>query len=559
MEQKDEKTMQAPTQEGNTAKQSSAKRYLLFALLIVAGVLLTSILYFTIKPLIETWVRGSVAQSMMAVGLIATAALAIYLAVKKKLTLGWAIALACIAAYILRVGYILYTAGNARQYDTFSPNFDGHEAYAWTIFSTGKLPDSNVYQFYHPPLNALLQAGFMHVVDGLTSGLSELFSLGDYFPSAFAYSKPEYLDERRYFLYSSCQILSLVYSMLAVVGCIKLVLLFPFSNQVKGWLCLLVAIFPRGIQLAGQLNNDVLSFALGIWALYFALKWQKQGKGWLPIILCALCVGLGLMTKLSTATICLPIAGVFIYEFICTVFKKEGSMPLSKMIAQYAVFLAIGVPVGLWFQVYAKVRFDQNFGFVFSNLNHALYTGDYSLFERFVFPFSLKELFGSLYCRPFDYHHYLFGYALRSAIFGEFGYYNGEGFATAALLFGAVASAVLLVGVVWSAIVCIKDAKGKGTLIKKIGVSYADFLFAFLLVQSQVIGEVYFYLQMPYGCTMDFRYILPMIAGVALTIGLVERVLAAEGGTFSKALRTLLYATCGTFLAASTLFYCVCI
>jgi hypothetical protein len=107
--------------------------------------------------------------------------------------------------------------------------------------------------------------------------------------------------------------------------------------------------------------------------------------------------------------------------------------------------------------------------------------------------------------------------------------------------------------------VCIKDAKGKGTLIKKIGVSYADFLFVFLLVQSQVIGEVYFYLQMPYGCTMDFRYILPMIAGVALTIGLVERVLAAEGGTFSKALRTLLYATCGTFLAASTLFYCVCI
>jgi hypothetical protein len=51
--------------------------------------------------------------------------------------------------YALRLGYMLAAPATDRQHDVFTKNFDGHEAYAWTIFETGALPTTNRYQMYH--------------------------------------------------------------------------------------------------------------------------------------------------------------------------------------------------------------------------------------------------------------------------------------------------------------------------------------------------------------------------------------------------------------------------
>ncbi len=523
-----------------------------------SALLLTAILFIFLKPMMTEIRKGVYAQTFIAVSLCACIAVIAYLGMTKRLTVGKVTVLLLIVGYVLRVGYMLYTPVATRQQDTFTKNFDGHEAYAWTIFSTGKLPENNVYQFYHPPLNAMVQAAFMRLSQSWTNAFVPTESLAAFF-AQYSYAKPDYVSEERYFLYATCQILAAAYSFYVAVTLVKTVKLFGFSEKWQLALSAFVILYPRQIQFSGQVNNDGLSYLLATLALYYALKWQKQGKSWLHLVLCALSVGLGMMTKLSSATICLPIAGIFIYEFIRTLQKKEGAMSLGACIGKYVTFLAVCAPIGLWFQVYANIRFDQEFGFVFSNLNRKLYTGDHSFFERFFVAFDLKEYFGSIYCRPFEYHYNLFNYALRSSIFGEFSYWQGEGFAVTAVYTAYLAAIFLAISLVWAIVVCVKSRKAEEGVWKKSSLSFPDLLFVFLLVQSQALSEIYFYIKMPYGCTMDFRYIMPMILGIALTLGYTRKVLAVEGGKFSMVMNRLTLLATSAFLLSSTLFYCVCI
>jgi hypothetical protein len=261
------------------------------------------------------------------------------------------------------------------------------------------------------------------------------------------------------------------------------------------------------------------------------------------------------MAKLSSATVCLPIAGIFIYEFIRTLRKKERALPFWQMVLQYGAFLLVCAPIGLWFQVYAKARFDQGFGYVWNNLSSGLYTGDRSFFERFFFTFDTNELFGSLYCKSFD-NYNIFHFCLRSSIFGEQTHRQGEVFAVTSVLFAYVVCILLFIAIVWCIVRYFTSKKQTDGLYAKAPVSFKDLLFVFLLVQSQVVSQIYFNISMPYGCTMDFRYIMPLILGIALTMGCTQKCLVAENGKTSVVLHRLLTIATVAFLLSSALFYC---
>jgi hypothetical protein len=53
----------------------------------------------------------------------------------------------------------------------------------------------------------------------MVQGISSAFGLS---AEWYAYGKPEYLDEQRYFLFSSCQILSVTYSFITAVAMMKM-------------------------------------------------------------------------------------------------------------------------------------------------------------------------------------------------------------------------------------------------------------------------------------------------------------------------------------------------
>jgi hypothetical protein len=82
-------------------------------------------------------------------------------------------------------------------------------------------------------------------------------------------------------------------------------------------------------------------------------------------------------------------------------------------------------------------------------------------------------------------------------------------------------------------------------------------LFTALLVASQVLSEIYFYVKMPYGCTMDFRYIMPLIFGLAVSVGIIGKILTAYGSKRALNFCTIFYIIVGAFLVSSTLFYTV--
>lgn len=512
----------------------------------------TLILFLCLKPLIAEQEIGAIAQAVTLVGIGVCIAFGSYLYMTKRQTGKTVVLLLLVIGYLLRLGYILYTPAAVRQHDTFSGNHDGHEAYAWTLFDTGKLPTTNEYQFYHPPLNALLQSWFMHFL----SGIAELFGIDC---DAYAYGKPEYVSEWRYFLFGGNQVLSLLYSCITCVVMLKILRFFPFSEKTRVLLAAFVILFPRNIQMSGQLNNDPLSFLFSILALYFALKWWKVGKRLTDILLCGGSVGLGMMTKFSSATVCLPIAGIFIYEFVRTLQKHENALPIKKIFLQYGLFLCVCAPIGLWFQVYAHQRFSQPFGYVFDNLTDALYTGEKSFFERFVFPLDLSEFFGSIFCRPFD-NYYVFHYVLRSSIFGEFHYWRGYGFALASVVFAYMVVVLLLIALAYFAVRVLRRRKQGGALWSDASsIKFADFLFVFLLLQSQALSQMYFNLAMPYGCTMDFRYVLPSILAIGLLIGYTQKALDGADTRGARVMSRLLTIATVGFLCCSSLFYSVCI
>ena len=516
--------------------------------------LVTLALFIAMKPLTNYYNVGAFAKALIAFVFAGCGVFIAYLGATKRLTARHIVIVLLVAGYALRVGYMLHTPATVRQQDTYSKNFNGHEAYAWTLFETGGLPTSNDYQFYHPPLNAILQATFMHVIEWFAS----LFG-GTYFPDAFTYGMPDYVDNQRYFLYSSCQIWAVLYSFITAVTLVKMLKLFDFSEKTYLFLAAFVVFYPRHIQFAGMLNNDALAYMLSTFALYYALKWWKGEKSLAHILLCGLAVGLGMMAKLSSATVCLPIAGIFIYEFIRTLMKKERALKLWEMVVQYGIFLCVCAPIGLWFQVYAGIRFDQPFGFVFSNLNKKLYTGHHSVWGRFGITFDFSEYFGSLYCRPFVGNYNLLNYALKSSIFGEFFYTQGDGWGAVAVLFAYLGVAFLVFGAIWCGVLWWKSGNDENSFLrKKSPVSHQDVLFTGLLVASQVLSEIYFYIQMPYGCTMDFRYIMPLILGVALTIGVVNKTLVLAGGKYAHRFSVMLYIAAGGLIISSILFYCVC-
>ena len=99
---------------------------------------------------------------------------------------------------MIRLTYMLYTPVSVRQQDTYNRALTGHEAYAWIVYTTGKLPATNDYQFYHPPLNAFVQAAFMKVTNALTQLLQNVFGLGDVSPSQYLSEMPKVTD--RYYV-----------------------------------------------------------------------------------------------------------------------------------------------------------------------------------------------------------------------------------------------------------------------------------------------------------------------------------------------------------------------
>lgn len=576
--------------EERTDIKSTCIKILKYVGLFAVVLLVTAVLFYLLKPYYTFWNRnGAVAQAVGVAGLLLVGVYAAYLKFTKQLDAEISLKLVLVCGFIIRLCYMLATPVSVRQHDTYNRNLNGHEAYAWIIYSTGKLPETNSYQFYHPPLNAAVQAAFMHVMNAVTNVLQNVFGLGESIPSDYLSGMPKVtstayvgLTEYRYYLYSTTQILAVLWSVITMIALCKIVKLFGVKGYALVGISAIIVFFPRHIQFAGQVNNDAMAYMFQVLAIYYCLKWWKNGKKLCDLLLCSLWIGLGMMSKISAAIISVPIGCVFVYEFVLAVLRtvrnqkapevlsaggeteKKSDIQLWKLCVHYVIFLCICAPIGLWFQFYAYKRFGQGFGFVFSNLNQALSTDHHSLFERLFITFDPNEYFGTLYCIPFytakngvitQYNNYnLFLYSLRSALFGEFTYKGGEAFSSVAFACSLVASVTLFISLVYCVVLFFKN--GKRFISPKSELK--DMAFIFVLIQTMVLSEMFFYVKMPYACTQDFRYIMLMILGTTMTYYYARKRIISANTKFGNSLCFITTASMVSMLVLTTLFYCVC-
>ena len=517
------------------------KRLLIDLLVMVSVFLFVFISYFLLKPIYfksQTGfgsMDGVPARIFVYTCIVGIVVTAIILKVKGKLTFELLLFLIFLLGVIMQLNYMLITPYNYRQHDVFSHNDAGHEGYAWTIYTTGKLPtqvDSQGhldYQFYHPPFNAFMQAMFMHICKPFMLAYNAIF-------------KSSYYDiNDMNSLFQTSEILSCFYMNVAIYFGIKIAYKLKVNNKFKVFAALFIALFPALIILAGQENNDPLCIMNCFIVIYFTICWWEN-HSYFNAIMIGLFTGLAMFAKLSGALIALPAIVAFLFVLIQNIVKKDTNF--KHQLIQGLIIGLIAAPIGLWFHIYAKVTFNQPFGFVFGNLNSNLYTGDHNFFERFINIFDFKDMTTSLWGNTFV-NYNVPNFLIKSALFGEYSFMSADALGALAFLFNYLFVHLSLLLMILYFIFSKKE-----NLETKI--------IAGVLVLTQLIAQLYFNIKMPYGCTMDFRYIVPIIIGF-----MILDVLALDHfikkNDWKKYYSIVTFSIGGLLLISTTLFYLVAI
>lgn len=392
----------------------------------------------------------------------------------------WILCLAA-AGFILRFAYVLETDITVRQNDVGGMgSVEGHMGYICYLLQNHHLPDfdpTTRWQFYHPPLHHILSAIWMRFCMS--------FGLEEYVP----YEALQILP-----LFYSCVILILSYKIMKLWNLKGKALIIPFA---------LLCFFPYLIVLSGALNNDALSVCFIMGAVYNTIVWyRRQTIG--NILKIALCIGLGMMTKLSAGLIAPAVALVFLYVLIQQ--RKTWWCTLR----QYIIFGAICCPLGLWWGVRNYVKFGIPFNYI--PTNDGMSWQDLSsipLIRRFT-DFSLQQM-----KLPFaqwgndTYLEYNPTIGLhKMAMFGE-ETFQGDlclRFSKGLLWVGAVLALAFFICFVIS--VFEKQNNRKEKLFLLIG-------------YVTILGNFYlFCINYPYVCTMNFRYVIPCMLFAAYGTGI---------------------------------------
>lgn len=440
------------------------------------SIVLFFILIYIIEPLIKNYIRSiTVGSIILIIG-------GVYVAKRiKKLKINYKniILIIMIVGILTRAMYIIYTPITERQHDVYGINDQGHLGYIYTIYQTGKLPETNSIQFYHPPLFHSIAAGWLKVND--------IFSVS--------------LDKS----IEGIQIITAIFSSLIMLVAYRIVEEIEIKNIYKIFIIAVMAFHPTFIILAGSINNDVLMILLSFYIILYLMEWNDNPSIKNTIVL-AVITGCSVMTKISGAIMAVPIMYTFIKKIIET-YKIEKNR-LLDLFGKFIMFGIISLPLGLWHPIRKLILFNQPLGGVLLP-GDGLYVGQYSMVQRFL-SISFKELFGQLYCViPGDRN--IFSYIVKTSILGEFAYNNSIG------IYVALFKIINLI-IISTTAICIF------ILLKKIKkISNNSFVTKILLITffMNIASYYHFNIKYPYLCTMDFRYIVPTIFTGIATICMV--------------------------------------
>ncbi len=465
---------------------------------------------------------GGYALTVMNGGLAVCIAAFFYLLAADKLTARNIILLLFAGGFIMRVSYILMMSAGMIQHDVYSLGEEaGHAGYIEYLYANGHLPDFDVRtidQFYHPPVH--------HIIAALWMRIQTLIGI-------------DYAEA-----YENIQILTLFYSTLCLILSYKIFKRLGLSGSGLSAATAVVAFCPTFYIMSGSLNNDILSITFMLGAVLNTLYWYKS-RSMGRIVCIALCVGFGMITKLSVWMVAPAIAFVFIYVFF------KNLKEFKKYIFQFSVFICICAPIGLFWSVRNFLRWHIPFTFVQRlSENSAQYIGNIPMTTR-LFDFSAYQFADvapqfSAYTGSYNEFNPLIGF-FKTSVFDEgiavrrfpkiFGFSH--------LLFFA---AVVLGLVAFGAMIYLIFRKSRTPdVIQK----------CFIFLLYGVIFGMYigFCFDFPHVCTMNVRYGVPLIVIGALSVGYLVHDLFKSTKRTAKIFGVVLSCLIGVYALSGFMVY----
>jgi hypothetical protein len=434
---------------------------------------------------------------------------------KRRVSRAEALITALIAAgVVMRVGYMLYTSFFIRAHDIGKLALDGtgNFAYMYGLYSSGTLPQTYEGLLYHPPLQFIVQAFVVKVFSWFqnTEDTIVLFQASKIVPC-----------------FAMCALLIVGRRICEETG---------LSKRTAAIAVAIIAFQPTFFILSASVNNDALMLLFFMTTVLYTIRWYKN-QSIKNILFIALATGLAMMAKLSGVIVALFTVPVFLAVLIKRLREKKA----KKLIGQFAAFTVVSIPLGLWYSVRNAVLFGQPLGYIlhFSE-NHLLYCGGNTPVERF-FSFPLGNIINPLYCDPFvDFNIWI--YTLKCSVFGEFKFDAPE--ALAALLI--IANLILILFSLAAMVYVMLRCKGVN--------KFARFGL-FWIWLTQIVSFIIFNIRFPFGCTMDFRYIVPTAIVGAVYTGIALDHIRNKHKIAADVIFIFGCAAVAFFGAASVLFY----
>lgn len=394
---------------------------------------------------------------------------------------------------LLRCNYVLMSGLYERQHDAgvftgINTDFinPGHIGYIEYIYKFHKLPELNPYElfaYYHPPLHHIISYIWLQI--NIWLGVTEELA------------------------FENLQILPLLYSCLCMVVIWKILKTLEIEGLGLYIGLLFVFFHPATIIMAGSVNNDMLTILFMSLIILETLRWTRK-KELSDLVRLALYIGFGMITKLNSAVLTIPIAIIFLMHII-SVFQTKEKPLILKWIKNYCIFGAIVMPIGLSWILRNLIRFGEKPGVPVPGETSPMYTATYSLWDRLGIP-SLASMHFDFPFHPISAKacNNTWAIMMHTSLFAE--EYPTDlpdillilcqiTFILAVIF--SIATAILLVMVLLARCTRLEDR--------------IFLLFGYVIMLISFAAFVIIY---PYTCSSDFRYVSICLVYIAIALGL---------------------------------------
>lgn len=408
------------------------------------------------------------------------------------------------AGFVMRIGYMFYTGCTVRSHDMYDldVNSYGHAAYLLEIIQNGRLPQDNLIQKYQQPFFYITGTICSKIINGIL-GAKNVYAQVD--------------AAKTVSCIASCYSLVIAKDIFKTCGLKEKGLVHAM---------VLAAFLPAFYLAGGRVAPDMLACMFILLAFLYTLRWMNNPT-WEYTIKLALIYGCAMMTKISCAVMACVTAVVFMQRLYLA--WKEKCM--GEYWKKYIVFAGVSLPLGLWFGIRNLVRFGQPLTYVLKlPKNSSIYTGDHSIMQR-LFGIQINNLFKSPYANAWKDYNYPV-YAVKSALFGEFSYEAGKWIPSVLLSFAVFLAVACMTAILRNR----KQLFSGETGIMLFGTTIWMYL-----------NSLLFYIKYPFGCSMDYRYMLAFTIPVAAIFG------SYKWKKWEKSIDLL----CVGFAGMSCVMYCV--